>query len=171
MSSIKKNINKFNEFDIIQNHVLGAHALWEFVKNFESYHPQNKGVLLTLTLPVLPIVFNQEASTIIKSRNFKEGSLIKVLAENGAFNIGFQERMEAMTEQTLKSLHLAFSLDLLLIDNNDFTLYSKETGNINFGSAKNYKDYYSILSASRRLGAWFAQLTYDEILMYFNISF
>ena len=50
-------MQKISDYSIFQNHVLGAHALWEFSKYYQEYELNNRPPILMLALPVLPIVF------------------------------------------------------------------------------------------------------------------
>jgi hypothetical protein len=157
-----------NEYQIVQNEVLGAHALWEFAKYYNEYNLRKSNPELMLSFPVLPIVFNKRATKAINGRNFKEGSLYRTINENKDIYTGLQDRMENMAPLTFKSLSTAFSLRLLGFDNelSQIVPFSKT-----FPLKDVNVEYQEIIHSSRRVGAWFGQLDYSEISVYFNIHF
>jgi hypothetical protein len=164
---------KVNEFDIFQNKLIGAHIIWEFAKYYRMHHEKKNSPDLMLVMPVLPLCLNKRVVSGIKERNFKEGSLLKALDEHKDLFSGLQERMEDMAELTLQSIFIGSVSGLLV--------YQRETGIIIAGSRnfpntlKNHiggrYDYADILSASKRIGAWFSQVNLSELMLYFNISY
>lgn len=159
-----------NDFEIIQNEVLGAHALLEFINYYNQYHEDHSYPELMLCVPVLPIVFHKRSVTLINNRNYKEGSLYRVINECRDINAGLQERMEFMGKKTLKSVNLLLASNLIKYDWETTKLVSN---GINFPAHKFSinENYKNIISSSKRLGAWFAQLNYQQITTYFNIEF
>lgn len=161
-------MSTINDYNIFQNHAIGAHALWEFCKSYQEFHQDNKAPILLLTLPVLAIVFNKRATDSIKHRNLKEGSLFKTITENKDIYSGLQERMENSLELTLKSINVATAANLII--------YNRETTELIINSRSEpqkivHPDYKDIILASKRIGAWFAQLNLQEITIFFNIKF
>ena len=157
-----------DDYGIYQNKLLGAHAIWEFSKFYQEYEENHKPPQLLLALPVLPIVFNKRAMNIIKGKKFKEGSLIKTISENKDIYVGLQERMEDTADITLSSIYLATASNLIM--------YDRETTNLVPNSSilpkiNKYEDYSDIISSSKRIGAWFAQLNTYEIMELFQIHF
>jgi hypothetical protein len=161
-------MEKISDYSIFQNHIIGAHALWEFCKYYEEYADDKQSPLLIVAMPVLPIVFNKRATDCIKNRNMKEGSLIKTIVENKDIYSGLQERMELSTDITFKSIHMAVSANLLIYDRESTQLIANRKSE---PQIKNHKDYQDILASSRRVGAWFAKLSIQELTEYFNIKF
>jgi len=157
-----------SDYSIFQNHVLGAHALWEFSKHYQQYEENNQAPILLLALPVLPIVFNKRASDCIKNRNFKEGSLFKTITENKDIYTGLQERMEQSMDITFNSIHIAVAADLLIYDRETTQLIPNRKSE---PYIKKHLDYLDIMASSKRIGAWFAQLSLQEITDYFNIKY
>lgn len=161
-------MKEISDYNIYQNHALGAHAIWEFCKTYEDFHEHKDAPPLLLVLPLLPIVYNKRATEAIKNRNFKEGSLYKVITENKDIYLGLQERMENSIELTFKAISIAAAANLVI--------YDKDTGQIfvnrKFEPQKiNHLDYRDIILSSKRIGAWFAQLNLQEISTLFNITF
>jgi hypothetical protein len=162
-----------NEYNIFQNKMIGAHVIWEFAKYYRMHHIAHNCPSLMLTMPVLPLCLNKRVITRIKERNFKEGSLLKALDEHKDLFSGLQGRMEDMAELTLESIFLGSVSGLII--------YERETGTIS-PTAKSFPnklkqqlggtyDYADILSASKRIGAWFSQVNISELILYFNITY
>lgn len=160
---------ELDEYDIVQNYVLGAHMLREFVKFYQRSSKENTGPSLVLLMPVLPVVLNKEATMSISKRHFIEGSLIKTLTEDKTLYMGLQERMEKMANQTFQSLSMAFSLNLLAYDN--MTTNITVINQSNPPLTNHSQNYRNMLNASRRLGSWFAKLTFEELITVFKINF
>lgn len=161
-------LNEIEEYDIMHNNVIGAHSLWEFVKYYTDSHPNKESPDLLLLMPILPIVFSNTSCNLICRRNFNEGSLINALIEDNGIFIGLQKRMEDMADISFNSLRVAFATNLLSIDNETFKVGSLSQVN---PSIQFPQDYTSIISASKRLGAWFAKYEINQITNYLNITF
>ncbi|WP_417873942.1 three component ABC system middle component [Xanthomarina gelatinilytica] len=161
-------LNEIEEYDIMHNNVLGAHSLWEFVKFYSNYHVNKENPDLILLMPVLPIVFSNSTCDLICRRNFNEGSLINALIEDKGIFIGLQKRMEDMSDISFNSLRVAFATNLLSIDNDNFKIapLTQISPGLQFP-----QDYSNIISASKRLGAWFAKYEINQITNYLNITF
>ena len=159
---------ELDEFDVVQNHVLGAHILREFVKFYQRESENEEGPIMALVLPVLPLVLNQAVTKSVSKRHFIEGSLIKTISEDKTLYIGLQARMEKMADQTLASLSMAFSLKLLEYDRETTIVQVLSEKAPKLEDCKNYRD---MLNASRRLGSWFAKLTFQELVSVFKIYY
>ncbi len=163
-------MSTLGEFQIIQNDVIGAHAIWQFSLYYHEYNTKNEYPYLILCLPVLPIVFNLRARDEINNRNFKEGSLFRTINENRDIYVGLQERMESMAPLTLRSINNAVSFKVLEFDQKSTRLiplkntFPKADLNIN-------EDYDKVIQSAKRIGAWFGQLELFQITTYFNIRF
>ncbi len=159
----------FNEYEIIQNAALGAHALYTFVDKYSNYNKDYRGVSIFLCFLVLPIVYTKDYSNVICSKNFSRGSFIKILTSNEIIFEGIQERVLDLKKTTFRALDIAFSAELLIYDKDNGKIYLNRKKNITprFGSDKGYK---KIIAASRRLGAWFSQLETEQILAYLNVK-
>lgn len=162
-----------DEFDIFQNKVLGAHVIWEFSKNFQINNKEHAAPSLLITMPVIPLCFNKRVVTGIKERNFREGSLLRALEERKDLFSGLQERMESMANLTLGSVYLGAVSGLFAYDRENAIIIPVAKGlpsNIKEAIIKNY-EYNDIISASRRIGAWFGLFNQSEIMLYFNLRF
>lgn len=162
-----------NEFEIFQNKAIGAHAIWEFAKNYRMNHTKNESPSLIVTMPVLPLCFNRRVVNGIKGRNFKGGSLLRAIDENKDLFSGLQERMEDMATLTLESIYLSSVSGLIDFDASQGIIIPKVTSlpsKVKNAIEKN-EDYTNIINASRHIGAWFGQFNQSEISLYFNLSF
>jgi hypothetical protein len=158
------------EYQIYQNHVLGAHALWEFTKSFNDNSVPYKYPTIYQAMPVLPLCLNKRVVEGIKYRNFKEGSLLRAIEENKDLFSGLQERMMDMAKLTFHSLYLATNSRLLVLDREQMVLIPNQITSPQKSIAQLQEDYKDILKASRRIGSWFSKLSLQELLMYFNIT-
>jgi hypothetical protein len=159
------------EYNIYQNPSLGAHILWEFTKSYvENSNPKNYPLLI-LSFPVLPLCFNMRVVKGIRNRNFKTGSFYRAIEENKDLFSGLQERMEDMSDITMKSLFIATKSRLLIVDRDTMTLLPNHVPVPAILTKSMGGEYADILSSSRRFGRWFANLSVDELCLYFNINF
>ena len=90
------------EYQIYQNRMLGAHILWEFSKSFSENTDGKKYPLMFHMMPVLPLCLNKRVVEGIKSRRFREGSLMRAIDDNKDLFSGLQDRMEGMATLTLR---------------------------------------------------------------------
>ena len=73
---------KLDEYDVVQNYILGAHALREFVRYYQKESKNEEGPILPLVFPILPLVFNRDTALSISKRHFSLGSFAKTLSED-----------------------------------------------------------------------------------------
>lgn len=160
-------IGIYNEFDIVQNEVVGFHGLYEFLKEYTEGN-KGKGPRIQFLFPVLPILFNEESAAVIYSKNLKPGSFIKVLSEKSDIFSTLQAKMQDQSLQTLKCLNLGIKCGLIGYDPETTRVFIQAKKNANIQLSQ---DYQRILYAAKRLGAWFAKMSEEEILIYLNIRF
>lgn len=159
-----------DEFEIVQNNLIGAHALHEFVR---SYTKETAGVgpKLYWLFPVLPILFSEDSVAAIHSRSLSPGSFLKVINECGYLFINLQERMELFSANTFKCILIASDASLFGYDSASTRVYIIKDTSI-LSSVKCLGDNYQlILLGAKRLGAWFAKTTENELLVYLNLKF
>ena len=155
---------QISEYDIIQNSALGALSLGVFCKAFFDEQNKEHGPMLPLTMPVLPIVFNEKSVALIRRRNIS-GGLFATLADDKSIFVGLQQRMEAMYEQTMSAAGLAFASGLIGYDAETTELIPVKV------TPQVYNEYSPILATSKRLGIWFAALGFEQICTLLNIRF
>lgn len=159
------------EYQIYQNRLLGAHIIWEFAKTYTEHSPDKLYPTIYHVMPVLPLCLNKRVVEGIKSRLFREGSLLRAISDNKDLFSGLQDRMESMATLTFGSIYVASQGRLILFDNEQMTLIPNSFSVPSKITDKLFEDYKDILKAARRVGSWFSQLTMEEMIMYFNISF
>lgn len=162
---------ELNEFEIFQNNAIGAHIIWQFAKSYTNNHSDKAAPSLILTMPVLPICFNERTVNLICDRNFREGSLIRALNESKDLFAGLQGRMEEMSQLTFNSIYLACNSGLIEYDKNNSEIIANNKGIPPIQYKSFSKDYQNIIDASRRVGYWFSQLNVIEIMTHFNLRF
>jgi hypothetical protein len=155
------------EARLVQNPAVGAVALWAFVTQFAESHSLHRGPVLPLCLPVLPLVLNREASAALHARHF-DGGLELALVEHRAIIAGLQERMEAMTDQSMRALDLAFAARLLDYEGATGELVScRKTPPM---TTLEGSDLRKITATARRLGHWFAVMQLPRVFSLLSIN-
>ncbi len=160
----------FDEYSIVQNSLLGTHALYEFTTSYQNKDESGMGIKLPLCFILLPIVFNKEYTNEIYRKNYSRGSFIKVLNSKELLFEGIQKRMEDLAPTTFRSLNIGFDSNLLLYDTQTRRIAINKKQRISY-SKKSDRGYQKIILASKRLGAWFAQIEEEQILSYLHIQF
>ncbi len=157
------------EYYVVQNYALGALSLYHFTKSYYETK-DNDGPILPLSFLVLPIVFNEKCLQSIGDVKRVSGkiSMLNVLAEHRDIPVGLQGRMIEMSEQSLKSLNLAFSQGLLRYDSEEVKLIPNKYLRI---PSSNSDDNQKMFHASRILGKWFAYNSIEQLCISLNIKF
>lgn len=160
-------MSRLIEHDIIQNIGIGALALHQFTVKYFEEKKNLQGPSLALVMPVLPILFHEQSLEEVAKRNYK-GGFFKLTTEYRELPAGLQRRMESMSEQTFKSLNLAYQSKILT--------YNKELNEILPIESKVEKQQYSeeiqkIFRGADRLGFWFATLPFEQICINLKIKF
>lgn len=157
------------EYFIVQNHALGALSLYHFTKSY--YDTKSKdGPVIPLSLLVLPIIFNEKCYQSIGDVRRVSGriSMLNVLSEHRDMPVGLQQRMIEMTNQSFKSLNLAFAQELLGYDSEEKKLIPGRYLKI---PSSNSNDNQRIFHAAKILGKWFAYNSIEQICIALNITF
>jgi hypothetical protein len=155
------------EAEIVQNPALGALALWAFTAEFYAQAGRRRGPTMPLTLPVLPMVLHEETVECMHNRHF-DGGLFLALAENRTLTLDLQERMEAMTPQTMQALNLGFATNLLSFDRESGELRPARLTPPVRPQGPEVRD---ILATSQRLGYWFYTINIEQLCSYLRIRF
>ena len=157
------------EFFVVQNSALGALSLFHFTK---SYYETNEkdGPPLSLSLLVLPIVFNEKCFSSIGDIKRVTGriNMLNVLAEHRDIPVGLQRRVLEMSSQSFKALNLAFSQNILKYDNDANKLVPGRYLRI---PTSNSNDNQRIFHTAKILGKWFAYNSIEQIFISLNVSF
>ncbi|MET3875977.1 three component ABC system middle component [Chitinophaga sp. OAE865] len=159
-----------NEFYTIQNYAIGAAALLSFTRSYYSTTDRKEGPTIPLTLPVLPLIFNENCiAAITQVKSITKPRFLTILSENRDIPVGLQGRMIDMYPQTLRSLNLGFSTNILQ--------YNKASGEIIPSNKRQaipdflFAENQQIIRASRIIGKWFALYPINELCLSLNISF
>jgi hypothetical protein len=157
------------EFYNVQNHALGALSLYYFTKSY--YDTKDKdGPIFPLSLIILPIIFNEKCYESIGDVRRVTGriSMLNVLADHRDIPVGLQRRMIEMSDQSFKSVNLAFAQGLLKYDSEEKKLVPGRYLRI---PPSNSNDNQRIFHASKILGKWFAFNSIEQIFISLNITF
>jgi hypothetical protein len=160
-------MSRLIEHDIIQNIGIGALALHQFTIKYFEEKENLQGPSLALAMPILPILFHEKSLDEVAKRNYK-GGFFKLTTEYRELPAGLQKRMESMSEQTFKSLNLAYQSKILT--------YNKVLNEILPTERKVQKQHYgeeiqTIFRGADRLGFWFATLPFEQICINLKIKF
>jgi hypothetical protein len=161
-------MNRIPEFEIMQNTTLGALAIHTFVKEYYSSKNKVIGVQLPYIMPVLPIVYNEDSSREISSKQLRTTSFYKALSEEKFIPIGLQNRMEEMYSQTMSSINVGLSLGIILYSKEDNCFYPKDKIRLPEIYAD---DNLNIIKAAKNLGCWFARIDVDDLCIALKINF
>lgn len=156
------------EQQVVQNPGLGAEALWHAVSTTYQENNRTEGFPLLLAFIVLPLVFHRRSAIALASKT-KPGALFKAIACDREITIGFQERMQALSDRTLQSLSIAFATDLLLLD-------SAEEPQLIPGIKTPpvvhvTEEVKTLLAAAKRIGQAISEIPKTQIATHLNIQF
>jgi len=148
------------EHDIVQNEALGALAVWSFAAQFFKAKGRTVGVPVPLAMIVLPIVHHHESVESLSTRNF-DGGLFSALNDNRGLFAGLQDRMRAMSNQSLSALNVALAARLLEYDRESCGLTPLRASE---PKEVMTEDISRILATAKRLGYWTAQIGGPQLL-------
>lgn len=156
------------EQQIVQNVSLAAEALWYAANENHLVRARESGVPFPLILLVLPIVFHQRSAEALATKT-QSGALFKALGEDREIIVGLQSRMESLSDRTFKALSLAFRSGLLRMDRDiqRQILPGRRTPPVVHVT----NEVKTILSAAKRLGHAFGEMTPVQISNQLNVRF
>lgn len=159
------------EFEVIRNPLLGAAALWEFSNSYFQEAKQLSGASLPMMMLVLPIVYHKRTVETIR-RKQKRSGLLKALSENPEITVGLQERVEAMSDLSLRTLSVACAAGLVHRQaTSGWPIYVPELKRLPVSVVPIIDEGKAILGSSRRLGAWFAQEDFVATISRLRVEF
>jgi hypothetical protein len=159
------------ERELIHNPVLGATALWSFCSEYVSTSEQDDRPSLPVVMLVLPIVLHRRSMLTIRRMKKKSG-LLKAVTEHPELTVGLQERLELFADLTLTSLLLACSTPLLTRERDrEWPAYSLGRKTLPEEIRPVADDMTGMVSASRRLGAWYAPIEAPVICHLLQVNF
>jgi hypothetical protein len=156
------------EQHVIQNTSLAAEAIWEAVHAAHEAKHRAEGVSLPLVFLVLPLTFHERTAKMLASKS-QPGALYKALAEEREITVGLQQRMQAMSDRTFNALSIAFHSGLLGLDQDSQRqlIPGRKTPPITHATS----EVKTILSAAKRVGHAFSEMTTVQLSTHLNIRF
>lgn len=153
---------------VIQNTGLGAEVIWQAVHEAYQAKGRSEGVPLPVIFLVLPLTFHQRTAFSLAGKT-QPGALYKALADDREITVGLQERMQAMSERTFHALSIGFHTGLLTLDQDHQrqVLPGKKTPPVTHVTA----EVKTILSAAKRVGHAFAEMSVVQLSTHLNIRF
>ena len=153
----------------VQNPAIGATILWRFICGY--YAENRKLVPFPLLFIVLPIIFNEDLYTVIKSTRIRSGlakvseKLYKDKNNDRLFSV--QTSALSMRALTLCSFNMGMAANLFAIDFSTayvFPLLQKMPTHISTTTTK-------LLGAAEKLGGWCEDLSLLEICSMLKVRF
>ena len=157
------------EQDLVQNSGLSSEALFAAVKAYCDTKRRGEGLPFPLAFLVLPVVFHSRSAAALKSRS-GAGALYKAIQDEHELVVGLQRRMECMYRRTLDACSIALSSGWMAYDpeNAEFLPAVKSLPSAIVHVQPEVRD---IVSAAKRLGRSFAELSIGEISMILEVVF
>ena len=156
------------EQQIVQNELLAAEAIWHAVMEGFEIRQRTVGVPLPLAFLILPLVFHRRTALALSTKT-QPGALYKALVQEPEITVGLQERMQAMSDRTLRSLAVAFDTELLALDiegsHNLFPV--RKTPPVSHVT----DDVKTIMNAAKRVGQALGEMTASQVLTHLNVRF
>jgi hypothetical protein len=153
---------------IIQNEVLAGEAIWQAIHSAFESKARASGVAFPLAFIVLPLVFHRRTANALATKT-QPGALYKALAEDPEITVGLQNRMQALSERTFRSLSVAFDTGLIGMDEGQARslIPLKRTLPILHATA----EVKVIMNAAKRIGQAFGEMTAVQLLTHLHIRF
>jgi ABC-three component (ABC-3C) system Middle Component 3 len=153
---------------VVQNTGLAAEAIWQAVREAYEANGRAGGVSLPLAFLVLPLTFHQRTAKVLAVKT-QPGAFYKALADDREITAGLQQRMEAMSERTFQALSIGFHTGLLLLDQDHERqlIPGRRTPPVKHVTS----EVRTILSAAKRVGDAFAEMSLVQISTHLNIRF
>jgi hypothetical protein len=160
-------MTKLNEFDVVQNPALGSILIWSFVTEYYKTKDEQEGPTLPHIMMILPLLFNQHFVNSVYTKN-RKGGLYNALNHDKSLFTGVQTRMESMSGLTLRSMHICFSAKIITPEKNGFELLPIRT---KIPDYKHNESIHRMITASKRLGYWFATIDFKQLCALLKVRF
>ena len=162
------------EYYNLFNPALGAVLEWRFVTSYEKGSNIGAGTPYPLLYIVLPMIFNYEISSLIKSTLKHSG--VRMFANKFSENakpqndliLSIQTNAIAMKKLTQESLKLAVVSNLLTIDTQSGLIISLSNSTNSFSFSKEVE---AMIKQADKLGVWFSQVSTQEISSILKVEF
>lgn len=145
------------EEGLVQNIGVGAHLLFEFALAYFNATDQREGPDLPTSLLVLPMVFNERTTAVLK-RKKRQSGLLSALVDGPEIPAGLQARVESLAGTSLRALNVCVGAKLCTIDRDvPWPRYIPTRKTTPSGLTPADDDVKAMVAASKRLGWWFAE--------------
>jgi hypothetical protein len=153
---------------VIQNPGLAAETIWYSV--YEAYDTKGRteGLSFPLAFLVLPLTFHQRSARALAAKT-QPGALYKAVSEDREITVGLQTRMQAMAKRTFAGLSIGFHTGLLHLDpdHERHLIPGRKSSPISHAT----DEVKIILSAAKRVGQAFAEMSLVQLATQLNIRF
>ncbi len=156
------------EQQIVQNELLAAEAIWHAVQEGFEVRQRTVGVPMPLVFLVLPLVFHRQTAISLSTKT-KPGALYKALIQEPEITVGLQERMQAMSDKTLRSLALALDAEFLALDveGDQYLIPLRRTTPVNHVT----DEVKTIMNAAKRVGQALGEMAPAQVLALLHVRF
>jgi hypothetical protein len=152
---------------IIQNTGLAAEAIWQAVHEAYELRGRTDGVSFPLVFLVLPLTFHEHTASSLASKT-QPGALYKALAADREITVDLQRRMEALSDRTFHALSIAFQTGLLAFDAKERQIVPVRKS----APVTHVTDEVKvIMSAAKRIGQAFGEMSVVQIITALNVRF
>ena len=153
---------------VIQNTGLAAEAIWQAVCEAHEVRGRAEGVSFPLAFLVLPLTFHQRTAASLATKT-QPGALYKALSDDREIVVGLQSRMQALSERTFQGLSIAFQTGLLGLDQDHLRqlIPGRKTPPVIHVTG----EVRTILSAAKRVGQAFAEMSVVQLSTHLGIRF
>lgn len=165
----KNPLRSLNEAQLVQNTALCSIALWLFVREYVV--KANHSCPLPLCFTVLPIVLHYASLEYAVKTNPSSAmsKFLEKFKDNREELLAIHNRMIVFRPLTLRSLQLACSKNLLSITASEAGVKNVYEGSL--PPSCRPERIRKILSASEKLGKWYAPHSVSDISMSLRLSF
>ena len=154
-----------SEYRIMQNAALGSLCQLAFIQRYWNVSGRAEGAPFALLPTVLPITFHRETVELLHARRFN-GGLLNALADDRAFAVGLQGRMEDMLTQTYEALNVGFAAKLFVMEREKHTLVPLVWHRPPFGETLLHRKMFA---TAERLAHWYRIYPLGQICGYLQV--
>ena len=160
-----------SEAVVIQNPVLGATAIFTFVRAYFDASDRERGPTLPDAMLVLPMAFHRRTAQAI--HRMKSGSgLGKALMDAPELPAGLQERVEGYSRISLASLDTAVASGIVVVaQDQPWPRFTPTRSTLPATAVSSSPDVKTVLAAAKRLGWWFAKDDCETVYSLLSVRF
>jgi hypothetical protein len=152
---------------VVQNTGLAAETIWQAVHEAYEVQGRTDGVPFPLVFLVLPLTFHRQTASSLASKT-QPGALYKAIAADREITVDLQRRMQALSDRTFHGLSIAFQTGLLAFDPKERQLVPVRKS----PPVTHVTDEVKvIMSAAKRIGQAFGEMSVVQIITALNVRF